>query len=236
MELIVVVAIIVLLLGIMAPGLLRIWYLANLDICYNNTHQLSLAWMTYVAENSGCLVQGSTSRDAHDWAKWGDETPGNPDRYELITSGALYPYAGDVKIYLCPTDPMEHVRSYSITSIMNGWDWGDLPYATRYWGIKSPAHEIVFVEEKDSRSSSNMGTFAQDPKIWNRNQWVDYVANFHEGWDNFSFADGHAEHWQWTDARTRQNSEDEAFFRPDNDNPDLQRLRESMFNKMPGAY
>lgn len=80
-----------------------------------------------------------------------------------------------------------------------------------------------------------MGTFAQDPKCWNKNRWVDYVANFHEGWDNIGFADGHAEHWQWTDPRTLDASAKEQFFYPDNGNPDLQRLRKSMFNKMPGA-
>ena len=235
-ELLVVIAIIVVLMGMVAPGLSRIWYLANVDVCYSNIHQLSVAWLAYQADNDGYIVQGSTRRNAYDWAKWGNETPSNPNRYSLITSGKLYPYAGDVKIYLCPTDTMAHIRSYSTTSIMNGHDWGALPYVHRYSNIRDPRHEIVFVEEKDCRSSSNMGTFAQDPKSWNKNQWVDYVANFHEGWDNVGFADGHAEHWQWTDPRTLQNSEDEAFFRPDNGNPDLQRLRESMFNKMPGAY
>ena len=239
-ELMVVIAIIILLLGMFAPSLSRIWYLANVDVCYSNIHQLSVAWLAYQADNDGYIVQGSTRRSAYDWAIWGDETPGNPNRYSLITSGTLYPYAGDVKIYRCPTDPMEHIRSYSTTSIMNGHDWYDLPYVHRYTNIKDPAHEIAFVEEKDRRSSSNMGTFAQDPKIWpdNRvsNRWVDYVANFHEGWDNLGFADGHAEHWQWIDPRTLQNSKDEVFFRPDNGNPDLRRLRESMFNKMPRAY
>ena len=118
---------------------------------------------------------------------------------------------------------------------MNGWDWGTLPYVSRYSEIKSHSNELVFVEESDRRSNSNMGTFAQDPKCWGRNRWVDYVANFHDGGDNMSFADGHAEHWKWEDPGTLEASAREQFYWTP-ENPDLQRLRKSMFNDMPGAY
>ena len=206
-----------------------------MDICYSNVHQLSIAWTAYQATNQGFLVNGST-HGANPWAKWGDESPGNPDRLSLITTGELYPYTHDYRIYLCPSDPMAHVRSYSMTSLMNGWDWYDLPYVTKYMLIRDPSNTMAFVEEKDNRSNSNMGTFAQDPLCWGKNQWVDYVANFHKGWDNLGMADGHAEHWEWTDPRTLDASEKEEFFAPDNGNGDLYRIRKAFFNDMPGAY
>ncbi len=234
MELLVVIAIISLLLAMFAPMVNRIMVLAKVDICYTNMHQLSVAWVAYQTDNKRKIVDASTSR-ATSWARHGNENPSNGNRYSLITNYALYPYSRDVRIYLCPSDPEEHIRSYSITSIMNGHDWGNLPYVHRYSEIKSHSNELVFVEESDRRSNSNMGTFAQDPKSWGRNQWVDYVANFHDGGDNMSFADGHAEHWKWEDPGTLEASRREQFFwRPEN--VDLQRLRKSMFNDMPGAY
>jgi prepilin-type N-terminal cleavage/methylation domain-containing protein/prepilin-type processing-associated H-X9-DG protein len=234
-ELLVVIAIIVSLLGLLAPTCRHVLFLVDLDICYSNVRQLSVAWAAYQADYDRALVNGST-HGADPWAKWGDETPTNPNRYSLITTGALFPHTGQTGIYLCPADPVEHVRSYSITSLMNGWDWGDLPYVTMYNQIRDPANQMVFVDEKDRRSWSNMGTFAQDPKCWNKNRWVDYVANFHDGGDNVGFADGHAEHWKWTDPRTFDASEKEQFYYPDNGNPDLLRIRKSFFNEMQGAY
>ena len=119
---------------------------------------------------------------------------------------------------------------------MNGNDWGNLPYVKNFRHVSDPTKQMVFVEESDRRSSSNMGTFAQDPWNQGKNRWVDYVADFHEGGDNFGFADGHAEHWEWVEASTLKNSADEAFFRPDNGNRDLQRIREHFFNEMDGGH
>ena len=234
-ELLVVVAVIILLLGLLAPTLRRVMYLVEMDICYSNVHQLSIAWTAYQAGHAGDLVNGST-HGAYPWAKYGDEHETNTNRYSLITTGSLYPYSHDVGIYLCPADPMKHIRTYSITSLMNGWDWYDLPYVTKYMRINDPANQMVFVEENDRRTISNMGTFAQDPKIWNKNRWVDYVANFHEGGDNFGFADGHAEHWNWVEPETLRASKDSQLWLPDNGNADLLRIRKKFFNEMEGAW
>ncbi len=233
MELLVVIAIIGVLLAMFAPMLSRIMILAKIDICYTNMHQLSIAWVAYQTDNKRKLVNGHSSQSTA-WARYGNENPGNANRYALITNAALYPWSRDKRIYLCPSDPVDHIRSYSIVMTMNGESWGNPARITRYSEIKSHSNELVFVEESDYRSNSNMGSFIQEPKYWNRNRWVDYVANFHDGGDNMSFADGHAEHWKWEDQGTLDASERERFFwRPENS--DLQRLRNSMFNDYPGA-
>ena len=235
-ELLVVVTIIALLLSMLSPVAKRAFRLADRDVCASNVHQLSLAWFDYQTCNNGYLVAARTGGSGP-WAYYGDERPTNANRKSLITNGALWPYTrGTIGIYLCPADPVEHVRSYSITSLMNGHDWGDLPYVDKYWRIQDPAIQLVFFEEHDHRSSSNMGTWAQDPKSRNTNRWVDYVANFHNGGDNVGFADGHSEFWTWQDPRTLEASAKNSFFWPDNGNPDLARIRRGTFNDMDGAY
>jgi len=233
-ELLVVVAVIVLLLSLMSPTFRRVFALGDRDRCMFNVHQLSIAWTIYPVNNNGTLVGGWTGGGG--WALYGDETPANSARSALITNGALYPYTQNVNIYRCPADPVNHIRSYSITSLMNGNDWGSLPYVSRYFGINDPAGQMVFVEEHDCRAWSNMGSWAQDPKYWNTNHWVDYVANFHDGGDHVGFADGHSEYWMWQDPKTLQASANNQFYYPDNGNIDLARIRQAFYNGIPGAY
>lgn len=235
-ELLVVIAVISLLLAIFSPAVQQLMVQGKVEVCKSNIRQLSIAWLNYATDDRMKLVNGST-HGADPWAKYGNENPGNSNRDSLIKTGALYKYcAMDLDIYLCPADPVEHIRSYSIVSLMNAWDWGSLPYVEKYTEIKGPGNQLVFIDENDRRSNSNMGSFAQDPRNRGKNQWVDYVANYHDGGDNVGFADGHSEHWRWEDSRTLEASAKQQFYYPDNGNPDLLRLRKSLFNEMPGAY
>ena len=241
MELLVVIAIIILLLAMFSPGLYRIMNLAKIDTCFNNVHQLSIAWMAYQADNDGYLVVGHTGTGA--WAKNGNERPSASGRYALITTGALYPYSGDTRIYLCPSDPVEHIRSYSITTVPNGEGCDGVPIAKRYGQIKDPRNQIVFAEERDPRNTSNMNSFIQHPKNKNADAWIDFVPNFHGSADNFGFGDGHAEHWKWIDPRTleqsafiEENPNGWPFYWSQPGNPDLQRLREKLFDGLPGSF
>jgi len=234
-ELLVVIAVISILLAVLAPGVQIVMVVAKVEACKSNVHQLSTSWVNYASDNKMNLVNGST-HGADPWAKYGNENPSNGNRLSLVTTGKLYKYTQDTDLYLCPADPVEHIRSYSIASMMNAWDWGNLPYVSRYTEIVATSNQLVFIDENDYRSNSNMGSFAQDPKNRGSNRWVDYVANYHEGGDNVGFADGHAEHWKWQDPRTLEASARQQFYYPDNGNTDLLRLRKSLFNDMPGAY
>jgi prepilin-type processing-associated H-X9-DG protein len=83
----------------------------------------------------------------------------------------------------------------------------------------APALTIVFLDE--SPSSINDGFFAiraTGP------QWSDVPAAWHAHGCNFSFADGHAEHWRWTDPRTLTLVTGEITA----NNPDLQRMQQCL--------
>jgi len=235
MELLVVIAVLGLLLAMFAPAVQNIMLVAKVEVCKSHIAQLGEAWVHYAADNSMNLVNGATGR-ADSWARHGNESPSNGNRYSLIENGALFKYTNETDVYLCPNDPVEHIRSYSIVSLMNANDWGSLPYVNRYTKIHTPGNQLVFIEENDYRSNSNMNSWAQDPKSRGSNRWVDYVANYHDGGDNLSFADGHSEHWKWEDPRTLDGSAKQQFYYPDNNNTDLLRVRKVLFNEMPGAY
>ncbi len=239
-ELMVVVALIALLLAMLTPSFRNVTVLARRNACSLNIRHLSQGWVAYEAGHNNELVCGNTTVARAGWAAYGDET--NPDanvRNLLIKNGLLWPYVGDLSLYRCPSDPVNHIRSYSITSIMNdpnGWGTSN-KYNIRYHRfILNPGDQIVFTEEHDPRHNSNMGTWAQDPKNANTNHWVDFVANFHNGGDNLGFADGHQEFWFWTDPGTLKASTLLQFYYPDNGNTDLTRLRKFLFNKASGTY
>lgn len=240
-ELLVVIALIAILLSLMLPSFRNLTVLARRYSCAVNLRHLSQAWVAYEADHNNELVcGGQSSTPKTSWALYGNEA--NPDanvRNLLITNGLLWPYVGDLSMYKCPSDPVKHVRSYSIATDMNANDWGSCKnYWVRYHReIYHPADQIVFVEEHDPRSNSNMGSWAQDPKNANTNRWVDFVANFHNGGDNLGFADGHQEFWFWEDPRTIQYSTLNKFFGSDDGtNKDLSKLRRGLFDVRGGTY
>jgi prepilin-type processing-associated H-X9-DG protein len=55
-------------------------------------------------------------------------------------------------------------------------------------------------------------------------RWWDFPAVWHSRGCNFSFADGHVEHWRWMDARTVGLSSGATTL----NNPDLKRLQASI--------
>ena len=80
------------------------------------------------------------------------------------------------------------------------------------------------MEESDSRGW-NMGSYVKycGKSEWYR--WIDYVSIWHGPKSNLAFADGHVEHWQWTDPNTIQNAIDKRFFLYDAGNEDWIRMR-----------
>jgi prepilin-type processing-associated H-X9-DG protein len=87
---------------------------------------------------------------------------------------------------------------------------------------RSASSTIAFVEESDPRSNGmgsattamaaqwNVGGWTQNPLATDcmtgagntANTWGDSIASWHRGGSNFSFVDGHAEYWHFTDPRT----------------------------------
>ena len=143
-----------------------------------------------------------------------DTTPAN------IQRGLLFPYNSSVAIYHCPADrstvetvngtklPMLRTRSYNMSQSINGLlitpDSIILPPSFQKESDindPSPSQLFVFIDVHESGILDSL--FGILPPGWvqlfsMQEIWWDLPANRHNQGCNFSFADGHVEHWKWT--------------------------------------
>jgi prepilin-type N-terminal cleavage/methylation domain-containing protein/prepilin-type processing-associated H-X9-DG protein len=231
-ELLVVIAIIAILAAMLLPVLSAAKQKAWQAACLNNHKQLALAWSMYKDDNHGLLVIDdplAPTLGGTNFPSWvyGDMTqPTDATNTALIRWGLLYNYANNPGIYHCPADrETSHIRSYSMQSQLSFYDDGapvtvdpDYPpmYSENQIRNTSPSATIVFLDE--SPLTINDGYFAANVT---GDTWGDAPAAWHSHGCNFSFADGHAEHWRWMDSRTWTLTELETTA----NNPDLQRLQ-----------
>ena len=134
-----------------------------------------------------------------------------------ITGGMLFYYNDQMSIYHCPADTSKVVtpagtdlgvlrlRSYNMSQSINGYPNYDtnvyqyLPCFTKYTEIRNPGPSqcFSFLEvHQDEIVDTEFGI--PTANYWpNANVWWDVPANRHDQGCNFSFADGHVEHWRW---------------------------------------
>jgi prepilin-type N-terminal cleavage/methylation domain-containing protein/prepilin-type processing-associated H-X9-DG protein len=146
-----------------------------------------------------------------------------------IVAGLLFPYNKSPALYHCPADvsttvnasgtptSQPRVRSYNMSQSVTGYGWmipdqGGQPldqvipvFEKESQIIKPPpARLFVFVDENEgtmqdcqfgfpSSGSPDYGSFY--------GYWFDMPSNRHLQGANFSFADGHVEHWSWKVAK-----------------------------------
>ena len=220
-ELLIVIAVIAILAAILLPVLDQAKQRAWETSCINNHKQLATAWLIYEHDNNGNLVIDDPSApptvggtNDPSWV-YGDMTTPDATNAALIQMGLLYPDANNVGIYHCPADQAPyaidpgsptHIRSYSMQAQLAYYQNGspktfELGYPPMYKENQilrvPPCSTIVFLDE--SPDTINDGFFA----VWVvANQWADFPAFWHGDGCNFSFADGHVEHWRWQDPRT----------------------------------
>ena|ERR1017187_4651224 len=129
----------------------------------------------------------------------------------------LYQYNTSISIYRCPADKstietrdgtklgQPRVRSYNMSQSINGYSdydantWQYIPSFRKSVQIDDPSPSRLFVfldvHEKEILDTefgipiASVGYFT--------GVWWDVPANRHGQGCNFSFADGHAEHWKW---------------------------------------
>ncbi|HTV43341.1 MAG TPA: prepilin-type N-terminal cleavage/methylation domain-containing protein [Candidatus Sulfotelmatobacter sp.] len=223
-ELLVVIAIIAILAAILLPVLDKAKQKAVESSCLNNHKQLALAWSIYKNDNNGYLaiddpVTGEGGLGYTNLPSWvyGDMTQTSEyTNTAFIELSLLYDDVKNVSVYHCPADQTPqtqegetapHIRSYSMQPQLAFYEDGapatpspGYPpmYSENQIRETSPSSTIVFLDE--SPATINDGFFAI---TINATQWgTDLPAYWHNNGDNFSFADGHAEHWHWQDART----------------------------------
>jgi prepilin-type N-terminal cleavage/methylation domain-containing protein/prepilin-type processing-associated H-X9-DG protein len=242
-ELLVVIAIIAILAALLLPALSAAKQMAWQASCLSNHKQLALAWSIYKDDNNGFLViddpitggttpggSGLAATNAPSWV-YGDMTTADATNATLIQMGLLYGALNSVGVFHCPADQLAtgqftHLRSYSMQPQLAFYQDGQpltptpgFPpmYSENQIHETPPASTIVFVDE--SAVTINDGYFAVP--LTGTKWGTDFPAYWHGHGCNFSFADGHAEHWRWQDPRTASPNPNSGS----TPNPDLARLQ-----------
>jgi prepilin-type N-terminal cleavage/methylation domain-containing protein/prepilin-type processing-associated H-X9-DG protein len=223
-ELLVVIAIIGILAAMLLPVFAHAKGHAQRVSCLSNLKQLILCWHLYAMDNGDVLPPNNfiydidTDTPIVSAGSWStnlaprDVDPGG------ITQGMLFTYNDQLGIYHCPADKstvvtaagvdtgVTRLRSYNMSQSINGYPnydpsaTYDLPCFTKLADIKNnpgPCQCFVFIEvHQDEIMDTEFGIPTQ--QYWGgENDWWDVPANRHDQGCNFSFADGHAEHWHW---------------------------------------
>jgi prepilin-type processing-associated H-X9-DG protein len=198
---------------------------AQSTCCVNNFRQLILAWQVYTVDShdalpankwmsidwqDGCPTGVNTTADS--WVL-GDTTQ-DTETWD-IQNGSLFPYTRNTALYHCPTDRSAvdfhprilRNRSYSMSYYMNGSERKP-ERKTKLSQIPNSSRVFVFVEEHED--SIKDGVFfvhvpgddgeqaeARVTPTYAGAHWMGMPSDRHGQGCNFSFADGHAEHWKW---------------------------------------
>ncbi len=222
-ELLVVVAIIALLVSILLPAIGKARESAKAVVCSTSMKSLITGWVAYALENNDTMVPAFTYRSDWDitwqnestwvWSPtivgtkdsvpypFADGRPTAEERAEGIERGSLFQYVPDVKVYRCPSDKSEYLRSYSIVDYLNGRQNYIQPSFRRWRSfvkmtdIGAPASRYVFIEEHDSRNY-NMDSWEFNP---NDDKWYDPLSMWHGRRSSLAFVDCHVEQKQWSD-------------------------------------
>jgi prepilin-type processing-associated H-X9-DG protein/prepilin-type N-terminal cleavage/methylation domain-containing protein len=225
-ELLVVITIIALLMALLQPALSLARAKSREVACLNNLKQLQTCAKLYSLDNDDFLLPNryvyllDTRAPAPGFSEKMTWCPGLAPfdtTTENIEHGLLFRYNKSTEIYRCPSDKsrvqtpegqilnIRRTRSYNLSQSINGLPYGDktfyVPSFTKESDIDdpSPAGLLFFVDvHEESIFDSHFGI---PPLNWQYAEesprWWDLPAGRHSQGGNFSFADGHVEHWKW---------------------------------------
>jgi prepilin-type N-terminal cleavage/methylation domain-containing protein/prepilin-type processing-associated H-X9-DG protein len=223
-ELLVVIAIIAILAAMLLPALSKAKDRAYTIACLSNLRQLELCVHLYGVDYGDHFPPNDFVYDIISLKPLdGNTGPSwctNVAPYEAdpagITTGLLFPFNTSVAIYKCPGDqstiqtpggtilPTPRLRSYNLSQSVNGMSFAGqvaqtTPHYEKTTDIRNPTPTslLVFIETHQDEIVDTEFGIPVAPDWWSVGYWWDIPANRHNQGANFSFADGHVEHWRW---------------------------------------
>lgn len=221
-ELLVVIAIISMLLAILMPSLKKAKAIAQGVVCTNNTRVLSFSAISFAGDNDDKIPRSAPTKiedeetdiNRNGWVYrphtlagvTNTTTPTFEDRVRGITSGTLYPYVEDHKVYHCIGDKRfsrghRNYLSYSMPACIQPDSTDKSQHIFKFTQISVPSEKYIFLEESDTRSYAS-GAWSLGTKEQGKDGWWDGMAVWHNNASTFGFADGHAENHKWHDPET----------------------------------
>ena len=217
-ELLLVIAIIAILAALLMPALATAKSKGKQTACLNNLKQSALSFQMYSADNDGKLAQNNPLAESggNCWVLGDMKVSADATNTAIIRQGKLFPYASQVALYRCPTDPSRandepRVRSYS----MNGWigsrymETHPRPTGFRTFvrdselSAAGPAKLWVIVDEHEASIDDAWFLVTMDDS----HPFASFPATRHERSYGLNFADGHAEFYK---LRTRDTGQRRA--------------------------
>ncbi|MDA1278112.1 MAG: type II secretion system protein [Verrucomicrobia bacterium] len=223
-ELLTVVAIISLLASLLIPAILHGRGKARSSRCIGNHRQLNLAWTLYAGDYDERLVPNPDSTlergQGYGWVVGNARVPTVGTNEQVLLDSrvsALAAYVKEARIYKCPSDESEFVRSVAMNCRMNptrydgnpAWVGGlgtNFVNFRRLTDIGSPSEMLVILDERsDSINDSYFGIDMSNTGNANglgtvrKYTIIDFPGDYHNDSLSASFADGHVELHQWND-------------------------------------
>jgi prepilin-type N-terminal cleavage/methylation domain-containing protein/prepilin-type processing-associated H-X9-DG protein len=218
-ELLVVIAIIAILAAMLLPALSRAKAKAENIKCLNNLHQLTICWYLYSVDNQERLlpnfIPGWPGWTGDSWILGNMAVSNDATNEVFIRNGLLFAYNKSLEIYKCPSDKVlaksldpsyphnnPHNRSYALAGQMNSnadVNGPNYPINKKFSDIRHPPPTQAFVFVDEHPLSIDDGYFSIQVDF---PYWGNFLSTYHSRGDNFSFADGHAEHWKWLEENT----------------------------------
>lgn len=211
-ELLVVIAIIAILAALLLPVLGRAKSHAWSTSCLNNLRQLQICWHEYAHDNHDVMVpnnfvyevnvgSSNSAQLGEDELTWCHSLAPVDTNVITADTSLLFAYNVNPAIYHCPADRSSvdgfpgllRNRSYNMSNSIQ-CDGAD--HFRKEEEIRNATTLFVFIDTHENAIwDSSFGVIPVDD--FYRDYWLDIPADRHQLGANASFADGHAERWQW---------------------------------------